>query len=448
MTILNDPLPGDIDSEIERAVTLHRDDRLDDAAELYGDILKAAPDHPGVLHNLGVVLARLGKLEDAIGLFDRAIDARPDYTYAFVNRGGALQSLGRLEDAALSYDQALSLQANFYPIQRRQALVLLALGRRVQAMECFSHTHGQRRNEDAADKTSRLKLAHDAAQFCHLAAKGVEPERFGALADLYEQALAEIDWPPDAAAPSGLPPDWRDRLGDSYNRPLYRAQGAELAQDALNPALDWTAIANEYGSTLPGIAVIDDLLSPDTLAALQEFLLDSTIWYDFTYIAGFLACYLEDGLACPLLLQIADELRLALPEILGPHALQQGWAFKCMTGEQGIGLHADGGAVGVNFWITPDSANRAPEDGGLVVYRAHPPEGWTLGDYHGDIAPIRQFLAEHDEGSVTVAHAENRALLFQSRFFHESGTVDFAPGYGNHRINITLMFGDGEAEQL
>ena len=42
---------------------------------------------------------------------------------------------------------------------------------------------------------------------------------------------------------------------------------------------------------------------------MQRFLLESTIWHDFSHIDGFVASYLEDGLACPLLLQIADELR-------------------------------------------------------------------------------------------------------------------------------------------
>ena len=61
--------------------------------------------------------------------------------------------------------------------------------------------------------------------------------------------------------------------------------------------------------------MIDNLLTPPALLALRRYLLESTIWHDFGYIDRFVASYLEDGLACPLLLQIADELR---KRIAGP----------------------------------------------------------------------------------------------------------------------------------
>ena len=57
-----------------------------------------------------------------------------------------------------------------------------------------------------------------------------------------------------------------------------------------------------------GAIAVDDLLTPQALNSLRRFLLESTIWHDFSHIDGFVASYLEDGLACPLLLQIADDL--------------------------------------------------------------------------------------------------------------------------------------------
>ena len=436
------------DAEIARAVALHRKGRLDAAASVYRDILERAPDHAAVLHNLGVVLAEQGKPEQAIALFDRAIAAAPDYTHAHVNRGGALQALGRLEDAAASYARALDLQSDLYPIQLRQALTLLALGRREKALDHFRITHALRRDQASRDRdhpsfgrSSRLKIAHDAAQFRHLAAKGIDADRFGALAALYEAAARDIDWPADAAA-IDLPADWRDRLAASYRQPVHIAAAPEIAGPALNPALDSAAITTTYGARAPGIAVIDDVLSPQALGGLRRFLLDSTIWHDFTHIGGFLAAYLEDGMACPLLLQITDALRHLLPDILGPHPLQQAWAFKCLTGDEGIDVHADSGAVSVNFWVTPDDANLEPGAGGLVIHRAEPPAGWALAGYDRDIGEIRQFLAASDAGTIDVPYAENRAVLFRSDLFHQSGPVRFRPGYRNHRINITLLFGE------
>jgi hypothetical protein len=40
-----------------------------------------------------------------------------------------------------------------------------------------------------------------------------------------------------------------------------------------------------------------------------------------------------------------------------------------------------------------------------------------------------------------VPYRQNRAVLFRSRLFHYSDSPIFAPGYENHRINLTLLYG-------
>ena len=43
--------------------------------------------------------------------------------------------------------------------------------------------------------------------------------------------------------------------------------------------------------------------------------------------------------------------------------------------------------------------------------------------------------------NLIVPYRENRAVLFESRLFHRSDAPEFATGYENHRINLTLLFG-------
>ncbi|NQU71597.1 MAG: hypothetical protein HQ514_13670, partial [Rhodospirillales bacterium] len=166
------------------------------------------------------------------------------------------------------------------------------------------------------------------------------------------------------------------------------------------------------------------------------------IWFDFTHIPGFLASYLEDGLACPLMLQIVDELRAAFPHILGDLAFSQAWAFKGIAGDLPIDLHADDAVVSVNFWITPEASNLDPDHGGLLVCKTPPPGDWRMRDYQSDTARIRQFFDEHADDRLVVPYHENRALLFDSRLFHGSDAPRFRPEYEHHRTNITLLFGD------
>ncbi len=43
---------------------------------------------------------------------------------------------------------------------------------------------------------------------------------------------------------------------------------------------------------------------------------------------------------------------------------------------------------------------------------------------------------------------KKNSVLFRSDLFHESGPVKFRSGYENHRINITLLFGEQSGEKI
>jgi hypothetical protein len=180
---------------------------------------------------------------------------------------------------------------------------------------------------------------------------------------------------------------------------------------------------------------------PPALAGLRRYLLESTIWHDFSHIGGFVASYLEDGLACPLLLQIADEIRGAIPELLEQHPLTQAWAFKGLVAKAAVDAHSDDAAVSINFWVTRNEANLNPNRSGLVVCRVPPPPDWEVGDYDADKQAVAAFMERHAGDSLIVPYRENRAVLFESRLFHRSDAPEFAAGYENHRISLTLLFG-------
>ncbi len=200
-------------------------------------------------------------------------------------------------------------------------------------------------------------------------------------------------------------------------------------------------LVRQFRAERGGAVYFDDLLTPRALAGLTLYLLESTIWHDFSHIGGFVASYLEDGLACPLLLQIADELRGTFPELLGQHALSQAWAFKGLEREAAVDVHADDAAISVNLWVTATAANLNPSCGGLLVCRVLPPSDWTIRSYEADQARIVPFLEQNASASLVIPYRQNRAVLFESRLFHHSDAPEFAEGYENSRINITFLFG-------
>lgn len=223
----------------------------------------------------------------------------------------------------------------------------------------------------------------------------------------------------------------------------------------MHPAFDGHLVQKRFhDSELPpesqgcesqnGVVYTDNLLSEAAVEALYKWCLDSTMWFGIR--AGYMAAFFQEGFNAPLLVQVVEELRAALPDILGDHNLMNMWAFKYANNASdfplnGTAVHADIAAVNVNLWISPDIANEDEDGGGLIIYTKHAPRDWGFADYNGlDAVPrIRSFLM--DSKRVMVPHKRNRAVIFNSNLFHETQIPRFRPGYKNRRINLTLLFG-------
>src|SRR3712207_629896 len=81
-----------IDDLLREAVRLHRAGRVEDAGELYGRVLHHAPDHPGVLHMMGLVHRHRGDVKAALAFIRRAIARDADLPGARENFLGTLTS--------------------------------------------------------------------------------------------------------------------------------------------------------------------------------------------------------------------------------------------------------------------------------------------------------------------------------------------------------------------
>jgi Tfp pilus assembly protein PilF len=415
--------------------------RLAQAESAYRAALAIAPGDPALTHNLGVVIAAQGDHRTAVGCFEEALGADPGFVSAHFNRAVALMKLGETQEAIAAFSRAAALEPQHYEAHRALGFLRLAQGERGRALDHLARTYELRRGDDRTDiarksltTTTRHKLEHDAEQFLYLSQRARDRLRFELMARNYravaEQIADEVVRLSDAQI---------ERLGDDYNTPIHLRAAPELAGRAVNERADRAALTAQFEEQ--GAIAVDDLLTPPALDSLRRFLLESTIWHDFSHIDGFVASYLEDGLGCPLLLQIADELRSAFPDMLGPHRLSQAWAFKGLRAQSAVDVHADDAIVSVNFWVTPTEANLHPGRGGLVVCRAPPPADWEIKDYEADQKRIVTFLEQKAGDSLVIPYRQNRAVLFRSRLFHYSDSPKFALGYENHRINLTLLYG-------
>lgn len=410
------------------------------------------PDHAAAHANLGNALQDLRRLEEAVAAYRRALALDADYATAHANLGNTLMRMGRLDEAVASGERAVALKPGSDGFLSNLGMTHVARGAHDAALACFARAtwrrHGppltaealaSRSGGTAPVAVAPFKLRHDAEQICHLCESGRLDSRFARIAEVYERVLAAL--PPDVAPEEPLAldtADWR-RIEPTYNRPLH-APGAARGPDAINPALDGRAIERTYRESAPSLAVVDDFLAADALERLWRFCLEATVWYQVK--RGYLGAYLVDGFGTALALQIAAELRQRLPGIFRGHRLNQLWAYKYDSRLQGIPTHADFAAVNVNFWLTPDAANRNPDGGGLIVHKARAPSDWAFRAYNADSARMARFLAEHGGETVTIPYRRNRAVIFDSDLFHRTADLNFRAGYENRRINVTMLFGD------
>ena len=154
-------------------------------------------------------------------------------------------------------------------------------------------------------------------------------------------------------------------------------------------------------------------------------------------------------MACPLLFQIAEKLRLKFPKIFKNHRLNQIWAYKydsdAVKGESdlsGVKIHADFAAVNVNFWVAPIEANLDPSTGGLIVHHVEAPLDWDFETFNNNSTEIYNVIEKQGRGQSIIPYRENRAVVFNSDLFHETDCFDFRPDYQHRRINVTMLFGD------
>jgi len=314
----------------------------------------------------------------------------------FKQLGLALRGEGRLADALAAFDAALSAepQAPDTLLYRGQTLVLL--GRTAEGFSAIT------------DAALRFHTGPPAECLPHHQRHDIE------------QA------------------DWVRRHGISAGIGLH-LEGGSRVERAINPA-NAKMVTKAWAESDPKIVVIDDLLTAEALEGLRLFCLGSTMWRT-AFADGYLGAMPESGFACPLMAQIADEFRDTFPAVIGPHLLRYLWAFKYDSSLHGINVHADLAALNINFWITPDTANLEAAHGGLVVWDKAAPLDWDFENYNRNEAAISDFLASSGAGSVTIPYRANRAVLFDSDLFHATDRFDFARGYENRRVNVTLLYG-------
>jgi hypothetical protein len=384
--------------------------QLEEAERACRRVLRAQPSNPSANLMLGTILKNQDRDGEAEAALRRVVAVAPTLADGHSLLGSVLYKQGRLGEAEPSLQRALALNPALPEAARWLAGVLFDQGRFADSIPWF-----RRQAELEWGPGARAAASREPAP-AHKAIRDREQ-----LDYLKSCNLAAAD------------------VAGAY----YLDEGARVEGQAVNPDRSGGEISGRWQNNSPQLIVVDDLLTNEALEQLRLFALRSTIWHR-AYPLGYVGTVPEYGFACPLIAQIAEDLRGAYPAIVKDYPLTRCWAFKCDSRLQGTGVHADFAAVNVNFWITPDESNLDPECGGLVVWDKPAPRDWDFRKFNDPGEAVQQFLRQNGAKSVTIPYRANRAVIFDSDLFHRTDRAVFKEGYFNRRINVTMLYGRRE----
>jgi Flp pilus assembly protein TadD len=128
---------------IEQAMALgvqhHNADRLQEAEEIYRQVLKIDPSQPDVLHFLGVIAYQVEKNTEAFDLITKSLAIKSENAEAHCNLGLVLDAMGRLEDALISFNQAIYIKSGFAEAYFNLANTLEKLGKKDESIAHYQN---------------------------------------------------------------------------------------------------------------------------------------------------------------------------------------------------------------------------------------------------------------------------------------------------------------------
>jgi len=207
---------------------------------------------------------------------------------------------------------------------------------------------------------------------------------------------------------------------------------------ALLNGRDWGDAEQALRSSSPfNYVVLDDLLDETAARALRGGLIEHWGWRQKSPISPHLH---NDRPDLPAVFELADDLRHAVPGLIGHLDLVFWWAIMYHRNVGGT-AHSDHGEVTLNLWLTPDEHNLDTATGGLVLLDVKRTPEMRIHEFSAP--PLcSDYAARHTNGGqAVIPYRWNRAVLFDSTTFHHPQPMAFDPRSAwTYRLGLTLTF--------
>ncbi|HUQ89751.1 MAG TPA: tetratricopeptide repeat protein [Vicinamibacterales bacterium] len=234
--------------DFDKALSLHRAGRLEDAGRLYEQLLAADPGNASAWHFLGVVYHQLGKSDAAVANITRALELDPRYADACNNLGNIYRETDQYDAALRAYERAVEIAPHHADAWNNIGAIRSGRGDYAAAEQAYA-------------RALEIDPAH-AAAWQNRGSLSARVKQFEASIAAYRRAIE-------------LRP--RDANGyDGLSRALYRAGRIDEA----------VAVYKEWLAVTPDNAVARHMLAACTGAEAPERASDNFVRNTFDAFAG------------------------------------------------------------------------------------------------------------------------------------------------------------------
>ena len=419
----------------------------------YEKAIQINSNYANTHYNLGIIFYELGEYQKAISCYEKAIQIKPNYVNAHNNLGNVLQDIEEHQKAISSYQKALKLEPSLVKAQANISSIHISQLDNLEKAISASYKTLKMQHKISKfinQRISLYRLKHDVQQAKYLSSKNYKINGIEKFQKIGNKILSRKENRKDNNNSNKKILLNHDEINSLL--PFYKEnhiyQTSKISSGCINPDKNWHEIEEQYFNSPKQIIYIDNFLSHKAAKELREFCLVSKIW-NIEYKDKYLGATSDKGFISAIHLQIAIEIKQKLPKLFGQHKLGKFWAFKYDTTlGKGINVHADFAIHNLNFWITPDEYNNNKNSGGLKVYDTPAPENWTFQQYNKNADEVYKFLNDNNANCTNIPYKFNRAVLFNSAYFHETDKINFKDEYEARRINITYLFGNRLVKKL
>tara|TARA_B100000787_G_C16187805_1_gene295694 strand:- start:803 stop:2392 length:1590 start_codon:yes stop_codon:yes gene_type:complete len=111
--------------------------KLEEALNLYNQVLKINPNHEGTLSNLGVVYKKFENFEEAIDCYEKIIEINPNNVIAHNNLGAVYYDLGKNQKAKNYYEKAIKIDPDYPNAHVNLGNIFKDLKEHQKAKKCY-----------------------------------------------------------------------------------------------------------------------------------------------------------------------------------------------------------------------------------------------------------------------------------------------------------------------